>query len=107
MHPREILETVKTIKSEISSDAEKGVDPNETKYRLTDAYSEFSLKYTVIFLKTLEGELDMDQFSYMIDMASKVNDDKITNHDASVEIGEKLVNQYVKPILGKLKKKPK
>lgn len=71
MHPKEILETVKAIKLEVISDAEKGLDTNETKYRLTEVYSDFSLKYPVIFLKTLEGDLDMEQFSYMIEMASR------------------------------------
>ena len=99
MNPSEILKTVTDIQLEVKNDKEMGLDENETKYRLTDKYSDFSLKYPVIFIKTLDGGLEMDQFRYMIGMASKVNDEKISQHDASVEIGEKLVNQFVKPVL--------
>ena len=104
MLPKEILETVIAINLEVDDDAKNNLDTNETKYRLTEKYSDFSMKYPVIFLKTLEGGLDMNQFSYMIEMASNVNDEKVSKHDASVKIGEKLVNEYVKPILGNNKK---
>ncbi len=101
MTPAEILETVKSIQQEVLDDKNQGLDVNNTKYRLTEKYSDFSLKYPVIFLKSLDRDLDMEQFSFMINMATKVNDSKISQHDASVTIGEKLVNQYVKPALKK------
>ncbi len=104
MTPKEILNTVKIIQNEIKEDKENGKDTDETKYRLTEKYSDFSMKFPVIFLKTLDGGLDMEQFTYMVNMASKVEEDKITQHDASVKVGEKLVDQYVKPSLQNLKK---
>ena len=104
MTPKEILEIVEKIQEEVKKDKEIGSDENETKYRLTEKYSDFSMKYPVIFLKTLDGGLEMKQFSYMINMASNIEDDKISQHDASVQVGEKLVDQYVKPALSKLKK---
>ena len=102
MTPNQIFETVKKIDREVKEDKENELDENETKYRLTD--SDFSMKFPVIFLKTLDGGLDMKQFSYMVSMASKVDEDKISQHDASVQVGEKLVDQYVKPSLNKIKK---
>ncbi len=99
MIPTEILDTVKEIQEKVKIDKEQGLDENETKYRLTEEYSDFSMKYPVIFLKSLDGGLDMDQFQFMINMATKVNNKKLSQHDASVQIGEKLVNQYVKPNL--------
>ena len=104
MTPKEILNTVKNIQNEVKEDKENGKDTDETKYILTEKYSDFSMNYPVIFLKTLDGGLDMEQFTYMVNMASSVEEDKITQHDASVKVGEKLVDQYVKPSLQKLKK---
>ena len=103
MTPEEIQTIVKEVHDKVKQDKIQGLDENETKYRLTDEYSDFSMKYPVIFLKSLDGGLDMEQFNFMINMATKVNNKKITQHDASVQIGEKLVNQYVKPTLEKKK----
>jgi len=104
MTPEEILQTVNLIQQEVLDDKNQGLDENNTKYRLTEKYSDFSLQYPVIFLKSLDRDLDMEQFTFMIKMATRVNDKKISQHDASVEIGEKLVNQYVKPALDGIKK---
>ena len=59
------------------------------------------MKCPAIFQKTMNEELDMQQFEYMINMARQVHTSEKTQHDASVEVGENLVNTYVKPQLKK------
>ena len=52
----------------------------------------------------MNEELDMTQFTRMIEMAHKVHGNEMTQHDASVKVGEDLVNTYVKPQLKNIKK---
>ena len=37
----------------------------------------------------------------MINYAKRVKKNKISNHDASVKVGEKLVDKFIKPMLKK------
>jgi hypothetical protein len=104
MTPKDILKIIKKIQNEVKEDKEKGYDIEETKYRLTEKYSDFSMKCPVLFLKTINEGLDMEQFTYMVNMATEVVEDKTDRYDASVKVGEKLVDQYVKPSLQKIKK---
>jgi hypothetical protein len=54
-----------------------------------------------IFNKTIEGRIDLTIFSYMINKAKDIQKNKISNHDASVDVGQKLVDAFVKPNLPK------
>ena len=63
--------------------------------------SEFIEQYPTIYTKLKDNTLDQDKFEYMLDMLSNVNDKKVTEFDASVKIGQKLVDHYVKPKLEK------
>ena len=99
--PQEIFETVKKI----SHDVEISTDtPDETKRKVQEKYRDFSLNYPAIFIMAADGNLDMKRFESMVNMAQRVKDDKISQHDASVKVGESLVNDYVKP---KIKDLPK
>ena len=104
MKPKDILDTVEKITNEMQQMKQDGVNGNDMKIKLTNQYSDFSMKYPVIFLKTIEGNLNLKQFTEMVGMATNVNNKKISQHDASVKVGEKLVKKYVKPILKKNKK---
>jgi hypothetical protein len=102
LSPQEIFDTVKKIHQEVK---ESKVSPDETKKNVQDKYREFSLNYPAIFIMAADGNLDLDRFKSMVDMAQKVKNDEITQHDASVKVGEQLVDHYVKPKIKNLKKK--
>jgi hypothetical protein len=68
---------------------------------MSDKYSEFREKYPTIFEKVLENSLDIERFNYMLNMAKKIDNKEMTNHDASVKVGERLVDEFVKPNLKK------
>ena len=61
----------------------------------------FNYLYTnssTLFDRCIAGDLNIEQFNYMIAMLEKVNAGK-DFQDASKEVGQKLVDIYVKPIL--------
>ena len=43
------------------------------------------------------GNMDMDKLRYMISMAKKIQDNKISEHNASVEVGKELFKEYIEP----------
>jgi hypothetical protein len=100
MRPKEILETVKNIQKD-TDNSELPFD--KLKPTLEKKYPEFSLQYPSIFYSTLEGKMDLTTLEYMVGMADQVNNKSKTQHDASVEVGQKLVDQFVKPALAKTK----
>ena len=55
-------------------------------------------KSSTLFDRCIEGDLNMEQFNYMLNMLDKVNSGK-DYQDVSKEIGQKLVDIYVKPLL--------
>ena len=54
-----------------------------------------------IFNRAVSGELDPTVFSYMITKAKDIKRNKISNHDASKDVGQKLVDTFIKPNLKK------
>lgn len=53
-----------------------------------------------LFERVMQGDLNMQQFDYMLAMIDKVNKGA-DYHETSVEVGQKLVDIYVKPMLDK------
>ena len=53
---------------------------------------------STLFERCIKGDLNMEQFNYMITMIDKVNSGK-DYHTASTEVGQKLVDIYVKPLI--------
>tara|TARA_B100001758_G_C18156086_1_gene476673 strand:+ start:191 stop:511 length:321 start_codon:yes stop_codon:yes gene_type:complete len=62
---------------------------------------QFAENYPTIYEKIKNNSLNDEQFNFMLDMLLKVNNNNITQHNASIAVGERLVNQYVKPSLEK------
>ncbi len=53
---------------------------------------------STLFERCVKGDLNMEQFNYMINMIDKINAGK--DYDiASTEVGQKLVDVYVKPLI--------
>lgn len=64
--------------------------------------SKFNLLYTKfnsVFLQCLENKMDLEILSYMIKQAKEVNSKKVSNHNASIKVGQILVDRLVKPNL--------
>ena len=53
---------------------------------------------STLFDRCVKGDLNMEQFNYMITMIDKVNSGQ-DYQSASQEVGQKLVDIYVKPLI--------
>jgi len=54
--------------------------------------------FNIVFNVNFSSD-DMERLTYMIKMAEKVQSKSITEHDASVKVGQRLVDDIVKPQL--------
>jgi len=66
-------------------------------------YEGLLMRYPSLYSMVLENgrNFDLIQFEQMMDMISKVRRNEVDEGTASREFGEKMVNKYVKPNLGK------
>lgn len=53
---------------------------------------------STLFERCIKGDLNMEQFNYMVNMIDKVNSGK-DYQAVSQEVGQKLVDIYVKPLI--------
>lgn len=63
-------------------------------------YDYLYTKSTTLFDQTIKCEVNLEQLDYMLQMLDKVNKGA-DYHNTSVEIGQKLVDIYIKPVLKK------
>ena len=76
-----------------------------TRITTEDFTTEMKLKYeylytnsSTLFERCIVGDLNMEQFNYMISMLEKLNSGK-DYQQVSTEVGQKLVDIYVKPLV--------
>ena len=67
--------------------------------KMTQKYEYLSTKSSTLFEQCIKGDLNMEQFKYMMNKLEEVNTGKDYN-TASQEVGQKLVDVYVKPLIG-------
>ena len=58
-------------------------------------YPSFKKEYPVLYEKACNNTLDMSQFEYMANKAKEIEKNNISQHDASVEIGQQLYDKFV------------
>ena len=64
-------------------------------------YNELYDMYPSIFKMACKGDMNIERLTYMLDMLDKIKNNNITEHDASVNVGQVLVDEIVKPNLEK------
>jgi hypothetical protein len=62
-------------------------------------YKEFAEGYPVLYEKCCSSD-NMNTLNYMISMLKKIEENKMTESVASANVGQKLYNDYVKPLVG-------
>ncbi len=74
---------------------------NEEEYitKMKSNFGDFSENYPGIFDKILDNSIEDKQFEKMLSLLGKMEEGQLTEHEASVKVGETLVNKYVKPVL--------
>lgn len=69
--------------------------------QLKDEYHEFNDSYPAIFKMTCDGTMDINRLRFMLNMKNNIDNNQITEHNASVEVGQLLVDEIIKPQLKK------
>ena len=90
---QDILEDRKIHRKLIKKNPDKFYEMMLTKYNT------FAEDYPGIYKKTVEGTMNKNMFNFMLQMMKQVESKDVTEHNASVKIGEMLVNKYVKPVI--------
>ena len=80
----EIINTVATPKSKLD--------------RFGKKYPHFADKYPHLFKAACQPNFDQTQFEFFMTMWKGVQSQKVSQHDASVAVGQKLYQQYVEPL---------
>ena len=70
-------------------------------YKVAGTGSSSKYQYLLISLKLIEV------ITFMINKAKEIKKNKVSNYDASVKVGEKLVDKFIKPHLDKDKENTK
>lgn len=69
---------------------------------LKETFKEENSKFSAIFTVLEQPQFNLEslkRLEYMINMSKEVNKKEITEHDASVKVGQRLVDDIVKPQL--------
>jgi hypothetical protein len=80
------------VRETIMNEADK-IEYFVSKYPIT------SDKNPMLIKKACGENFDMDRFLWMLKMSQSVNKKTISQHDASVKVGEMLVDYHIKPLL--------
>ena len=101
-----LIELVNTIETKMNSDnwirdRKSYLDTIQEENK--DLVKRYSSIFTVI-TKNDFGTKEMQRLKYMLNMAVKVDENKVAEHDASVAVGQRLVDEIVKPQISQNKK---
>lgn len=69
------------------------------------AYPDFVDRYPMLYEKVCEDNFDMERFKYMMSLKHQINTKKETVETASVKVGQKLFDIYIKPFVDQEKEK--
>lgn len=93
------------ICKKLHNDYVEGISQKKTvpqiRSELKSLYPEFEKNYFTLFKLCTSDDYDIHRLTIFIQMASSVQKKEIAEKDASIKIGEMLVNDYVKPKLNK------
>jgi hypothetical protein len=64
-------------------------------------YTEFAENYPVLFEMATREDFELAKFKYMMHMRDSINNQSISQYDASAKVGTMLYNDYVKPLVDK------
>lgn len=93
MSNNEISTIIETISEGVKRSS---LDNDKKKEIFFDKYADFADKYPTLFDMCFDEKFDISKLRFMLDLRDRVNKKKLTQHDASVEVGKKLVDEFVR-----------
>jgi len=80
-----------------------GFSKNEFTNQMKKEFNELFESMESVFNISLSDSYDYNRLEYMFKMSNKVRNNEVSEHDASVEVGQVLVDKIVKPQIEKPK----
>lgn len=81
--------------------------PNKSEH-FSVKYKNFKEKYPTLFeIACREEKIDRTMFNMMLEKAKAVKRKELSQHDASVEVGQTLYDKYVDPLIKNIEEKEK
>lgn len=98
-----IIEDVLKIKDLLKKHRNQEINTNlnERKFQMKLDRDFYKLKseFPTIYEKTCNCSLETDRLIFMLKMQNEIRKNKVTSHEASVTVGQELVDNIVKPHL--------
>ena len=94
MNSQKIKEIIKELREYNKNNTDKTVE--ERLLILKDEYSDFSDNYPRLFEEIVEDSLDDTILNRLLNIMKMKESQTISNHQADVDVGQILVNKYVK-----------
>lgn len=63
-------------------------------------YKKFAENHGVLFEMACRPNMDMEKLEYMLNMRDRITKGKMSVENASKKVGQKMFDEYVKPIVG-------
>ena len=95
---KDLLNNYKDYKSKTKF---KDYNKETFNYEMINTYSYLNSNVKSIFDLCLTGKMDIQLLYYMINQAKNIKNETITSYEASIKVGEKLVEKIIKPQLNK------
>jgi hypothetical protein len=90
---------VNAIIQEILDNIENKSNNDKIKETYAIKYPLFKQNYPTLFEKLFDPTIDKKMLNLMLEEKKNIDSNEISQHNASVKIGEVLVDKYVKPML--------
>ena len=106
----ELKQLVYSLLSDINNSEDEALIKNGRKNELLKKYStkygKLQLRYPALFNMVLDTgkDFDLQQFHMMIGMIERVRNKQVSEQEASIQFGQKMVDKYVKPKLDEIEK---
>ena len=94
MNTEKIREIIAELRDYNSKNSDKSVE--ERLLYLKDEYSDFSDKFPRLFEGVVEDSLDNTVLNRLLSIMKMKENNKLTDHQADVNVGQFLVDKYVK-----------
>lgn len=103
-----VLQDVKDMMNQIKLFKERQIDRHLTELqfssKLEKQYAKLYENFPTIFAKVMAGTLELRRLQFMLKMIGEIEKNKVSKHEASVVVGQELVDNIVKPNLPENKK---
>jgi hypothetical protein len=76
-----------------------GMGESEKLELFSNKYKDLYAQYPHIIKKACEVDFDVEKFKWMISMQESVKSDFVSKHNADITVGERLVDEHIKPKL--------